>query len=257
MPFQMTIPQGTLRNDQQVYKPEKKIGRIALFTGCSTNYLFPHLGISLINVLLHLGYEVVLPKGEVCCGAPFRSFGFEDDAAELARKNQDVFGKLNAEAILSLCPTCVLSIKAHYPRLTGQTLSNVMDVPSFLLNRLESNRLLPIRHIRSATYHDPCHLNYSLGIRKEPRELIRMIGLELRDAESEGCCGFGGLFSLHHRSISQNLLHRRADTYVRTGAEAVITSCAGCMLQLSAGIKDRPVFHLIELLEEAICDEVT
>jgi len=134
LPFTITLPDSPLRDSHQVYKPQRKIGRIALFTGCSTNFLYPRLGKSLINVLTHLGYEVVLPVGEVCCGAPFRSLGMEDDAVELARKNHATFSKLNAEAVLSLCPTCIISIKTHYPNLIGKGLENAMDVSAFLVN---------------------------------------------------------------------------------------------------------------------------
>jgi glycolate oxidase iron-sulfur subunit len=253
LPLQIALPHRPLKDDQQVYKPEKKIGRVALFTGCSINFLFPSLGISLINVLLRLGYEVVLPKGEVCCGAPFRSLGLEDDAVELATKNHEIFSKLNAEAILSLCPTCVLSIKTHYPKLLGHGLGNVMDVSNFLLKKLGSRQLFPVGGFRTVTYHDPCHLNYSLGIKSEPRELIRLAGIELLDAGGDGCCGFGGLFSLHHRELSRSLLEKRVDAYSKTGAEAVVTACPGCILQLSSRIKDRPIFHIVELVEEAMC----
>lgn len=258
--FALTIPDSPLRDHQQVYKPnrrsagaEREIGRVALFTGCSTNFLYPHLGTSLINVLLRLGYEVVLPTGEVCCGAPFRSLGLEDDAVALAKKNYETFSKLNVEAILSLCPTCILSIKTHYPNLTGKGLENAMDVSMFLMNKLGSHEVSPLRHIKSATYHDPCHLNYSLGIRKEPRELIRRAGVELIEAAGEGCCGFGGVFSLCNRDLSKDLMDKRVDAYLKTGAEAVVTACPGCMMQLGAGMKDKPVLHVIELVEEAIC----
>ncbi len=253
LPFALTIPDSPLRDHQQVYKPERKIGRVALFTGCSTNFLYPHLGTSLINVLLRLGYEVVLPAGEACCGAPFRSLGLEDEAVELAKKNYETFRKLNVEAILSLCPTCILSIGTHYPNLIGKGLETAMDISMFLMNKLGSREVPPLHHVRSATYHDPCHLNYSLGIKKEPRELIRRAGIELIEAEGEGCCGFGGVFSLCNRDLSGDLMDKRVDAYLRTGAEAIVTACPGCMLQLGAGIKDRPVLHIIELVEEAIC----
>ncbi len=253
LPFNIVLPHTPLRDDQQVYRPERKIGRVALFTGCSVNYLLPHIGISLINVLLHLGYEVVLPMGEVCCGAPFRSLGLEDVAVELAKKNLLTFSKLNPDAILSLCPTCVLSIKVHYPKLIGKGLDNIMDVSSFLFDKLESLRISPVDSFNKVTYHDPCHMNYSLGIRKEPRELIRVAGAELIDSGENGCCGFGGLFSLCCKDLSRNLLKKRADEYANSGAEAIITSCPGCMLQLSSGIKNKPVFHIVELMEEAIC----
>lgn len=252
-PFNITIPDAPLRNEHQVYRPERKIGRVAVFTGCSINFLFPHLGASLINVLLHLGYEVVLPMGEVCCGAPLRSLGLEGKAIKMAERNHEVFSRLNAEAILSLCPTCILSIKLHYPRLIGKGLDNAMDISSFLIDRIETQPLYPIHGLKTVTFHDPCHLKYPLGIEREPRDLIRLTGVELVEAEGKGCCGFGGVFGLQFRDISMSLLKKRADAYLSTGAEAVITSCPGCMLQLSSGLKDRQVLHIIELLEEAAC----
>lgn len=252
-PFAVTVAESPLRDDQQVFKPEKKIGRVALFAGCSVDFIFPHIGISLISVLLRLGYEVVLPKGEVCCGTPFRSLGLEEDALELARRNLDIFSRLNAEATLSLCPTCVLSLKTHYRKLLGRGVENAMDVQSFLFLKLGDRRLAPVQGIKTVTYHDPCHLNYSLGIRNQPRELIRHAGIELIEAEGEGCCGLGGLFSLHHRELSGSLLRKRADAYHRTGAEAVVTACPGCIMQLGSGIRGKPVFHVIEIVEEALC----
>ncbi len=253
VPFSLSVPQVPLKDDRQVYKPEKKVGRIALFTGCSTNYLFPHLGASLINVLVRLGYEVVLPKGEVCCGAPFRSLGLEEEAVQLAKKNLDTFSKLNAEAVVSLCPTCVLSLKVHYPKLLGKELSNVMDVASFLSDRFGSSQLSPVRNLKTVAYHDPCHMIHSLDVTKEPRDLIRSTGAELIDTGESGCCGFGGVYSMCYRNISRNLMEKRVGVYSATEADAVITSCPGCMLQLGTGMKNKPVFHIIELLEEALC----
>jgi glycolate oxidase iron-sulfur subunit len=90
-------------------------------------------------------------------------------------------------------------------------------------------------------------------VREEPRRVIRTTGVELIEAEGDGCCGFGGLFSLQYRDVSQDLLRNRIDAYTRTGTDAVVTSCTGCMIQLMSGLKDKQVFHIIELVEEAIC----
>lgn len=253
IPFAVSLPQAPLKDDRQVYRPEKKIGRVAFFAGCSTNFLFPQLGISLINVLVHLGYEVVLPKGEVCCGAPLRTLGLEDDAIALAEKNIAAFGKLNAEAVISLCPTCVLSLKVHYTKLVGNSVDNVMDVSTFLLDKVPSLKLAPVNRFGRVAYHDPCHMVHSLGVEKEPRELIRRAGAELVAIRESGCCGFGGVFSLCHKDISLELREKLVSACMRTGADSVITSCPGCILQLSSGMKDRPVFHIIEVVEDAIC----
>ncbi len=255
IPFAISLPHAPLKDDRQVYKPEKKIGRVAFFTGCSTNFLFPHLGVSLINVLVRLGYEVVLPKGEVCCGAPLRSLGLEDEAVELAKKNLATFSKLNSEAVLSLCPTCVLSLKIHYPKLVGRGVDNVMDVSSFLLDKLGSVELSPVHRFGSVTYHDPCHMIHSLGIEKEPRDLLRLTGTQLVETGESGCCGFGGIFSLCYRDISRELMEKKALACAETGATSVVTSCPGCMLQLGTGLKDKPVYHIVELVEDALCGQ--
>ena len=252
--FPVTLPPHPLRDDQQVYKPDKKVGRVAVFAGCSTNYLFPHLGVSLINVLLRLGYEVILPKGEVCCGVPLRSLGLEEEAIELAKKNYALFSKLNTEAIVSICPTCVVALKLNYPKLIDKHLYGVMDITTFLSGRLgELPRPNHRSSFASVTYHDPCHLSYSLGVRREPRQLIGDTGIDFIEAKEQGCCGFGGVFSLQYGEISRTILTKRAHAYEETGADAVITSCPGCMLQLGKGLKGQQVFHIIELLEEAFC----
>lgn len=253
IPFSVPIPSSPLRDAQQVYKPEKKIGRIAVFTGCAVNYLFPHLGVSLINVLLRLGYEVVLPKGEVCCGVPLLSLGLEDEASEMANKNYSIFSRLNTDAIVSLCPTCITSLKVHYPRLIGEGLNTITDLSSFLHERLHTLPFHPLRTFSSVTYHDPCHLLYPLGVQKAPRQMIRSTGVEFIEAEGTGCCGFGGLYSLQYRNTSRNLLNNRTEVYAKTGARDIVTSCPGCMMQLRSGLKGREVFHIVELLEEAIC----
>jgi glycolate oxidase iron-sulfur subunit len=60
------------------------------------------------------------------------------------------------------------------------------------------------------------------------------------------------VFCLSHKEISGKLLRNCSEDYAGGGAEAIITSCPGCVMQLSKGVSDKPVIHLIEALEEAI-----
>ncbi|MEC4676457.1 MAG: (Fe-S)-binding protein [Nitrospirota bacterium] len=249
IPFNPEVPDGFPGNRDQVYSVPKKRGRVAIFMGCSVNFLLPHLGEALINVLKKLGYEVIVPKGSVCCGTPLHTLGLEEEAAKLARKNLQIFSRLKVEAILSLCPTCTLALKTEYPKMTGEGLENVMDISVFFNDRLEFSA--PID--KTSVYHDPCHLYHGLNVRKEPREIIGKAGIGLIDMEDRGCCGFGGLFCLSNKEISGDLLNEQTEKLMNTGADTVITSCPGCMLQLSRTITDRPVLHLVELIEEAYC----
>lgn len=249
IPFVPDFPESSFRRDEQVFRVSKKKGRVAVFTGCNINFLFPNLGESLINVLQRFGYEVVLPKGEVCCGTPLRTLGLEQKAEELAKKNLRVFNKLKVDAILSLCPTCTLAIKTEYPKIIGKGLDKAMDISSFFLDKIGVAEKIS----KTSVYHDPCHLYYGLGIRDEPREIIRKAGLELKEPERIGCCGFGGMFSFSYKEMSAGLLQKRTKAYMNSNADVVVTSCPGCMLQLSRTITDRPVIHLIELIEDACC----
>jgi glycolate oxidase iron-sulfur subunit len=249
IPFSPELPEAPLRRADQVFKTQKRKGRVAVFTGCSINYLFPHLGESLIHVLQHFGYEVVLPKGEVCCGAPLRGLGLEKEAEEQAKRNFRVFSRLKVDAIVSLCPTCTLYLKKEYPKIIGKGLEKAMDMSVFFRDKLEGAESIQ----KTSVYHDPCHLLHGLGVKKEPREIIKMTGIGLIEMGDEGCCGMGGLFCLSYKDISENLLNRRTKAILGSNADTIITSCPGCIMQLSRTITDRPVLHLIELIEEAYC----
>ncbi len=249
IPFTPEFSDTPFRSKGRIFKVLNKKGRVAIFTGCSINFLFPQLGESLINVLKRFGYEVVLPKGELCCGAPLRNLGLEEEAIKLAKKNLRVFSRLKVEAILSLCPTCTLNLKKDYPKIAGEGLEKAMDISVFFNDRLEITESID----KTSVYHDPCHLYHGLGIKNEPREIVRKAGIELIDSEESGCCGLGGLFCLSYRDISSNLLMKCSKNIMDSKADTVITSCPGCILQLSQKISDRPVLHLIELIEEAYC----
>lgn len=242
------LPEAPLRTADQVFKTQKKRrGRVAVFTGCSVNYLYPHFGESLINVLQRLDYEVILPSGETCCGSPLRGLGLEDEAVEQAKRNHGVFSRLKVEAVLSLCPTCTMTLKYEYPKMIGKGLDLAMDISTFFIDKLDHTDMIQ----KKAFFHDPCHLSFGLGVTKEPREIIKRAGVELVGPEKSGCCGFGGLFCMSNRELSAELLQSRTAAISSSGADTVITSCPGCILQLSRSVTDRPVIHLIELIEDA------
>ncbi len=253
LPFQTKLPDRHLKDNLQVVTVPNKKGRVAVFTGCMVNYLYPQLGEALIDVLHMLGYEVILPAGEVCCGIPLRALGLEEDAASLAKKNVDTFGRLNVEAVVSLCPTCTLALKSEYPKMIGEGVENILDISSFLSSIKESPALSGLSApVKNAFFHDPCHLKYGLGIEKEPREILGNIGIDLIKPREESCCGFAGTFCFSYRKLSQKILGNCIENYSDEKAEMIITSCPGCILQLSKEIKNKPVLHLIEVIEEAM-----
>jgi len=240
------LPREPLSVGLEIFKPEKPVGRVAVFTGCAVNYMRPGLGRSLLRTLFRLGYEVVLPSGEVCCGAPMRALGLMTQAGKMARRNLEVFGRLKVEAVLSLCPTCTLAIGKQYGEMAGDVIETAMDATEFLAPRLaDSGDFIPVEGFRdkSIVYHAPCHLKYGLGVKGSPIELIHSLGLEAVEPAHHSCCGFNQ--NMADRSLASDLLDRRVAEY--SGFDLVMSACPGCVEQLSGGLRD--VRHVIEAID--------
>lgn len=240
----------------QVYKNIKKTGRIAIFGGCSVNFFYPSLGHSLSRILLSSAYEVVVFKGELCCGAPLRSMGLEQEASTLAKKNIEHFNKVRAEAIVSMCPTCTMVIKEQYPLLAGGTIMNVLDINEFFSKSgITANLEIDPQVI---TYHDPCHLSYGLGVRDQPRQILKAIKgidfIEMKHADE--CCGFAGFFSMQFKNIARSIGIKKIENISATSADTVVTSCPGCIMQLESlkreNRKKFKIKHIVEVIEEAM-----
>lgn len=84
------------------------------------------------------------------------------------------------------------------------------------------------------TYHDPCHLIKTLGISREPREVLKANDnysfIEMK--EHDRCCGCGGTFNLQHYDYSSKIGQRKRDNIAASGAKVVATNCPACMMQL-------------------------
>ena len=69
---------------------------------------------------------------------------------------------------------------------------------------------------------------------------------------ADDCCGLGGAFTLAHRDVSLAIQDKKINNIAKTGAQVVVTSCPGCIIQLKDGIKRHglnvEVKHISELL---------
>jgi len=107
---------------------------------------------------------------------------------------------------------------------------------------------------KKIAWHSPCHLCRGLGIKDDPKELIKKSGsIYVRCDEEETCCGFGGTYSANFPSVSKEILVNKLEDVKKTGAEILATECPGCVMQLRGGaVKnnyDFKVLHISELIE--------
>lgn len=238
----------------------RRRARVALFVGCVADAMFRHVHWATIRVLQENGCDVLIPKGQACCGAIHYHAGSATGARRLAQQNVRSFSAKELDAIIVNHAGCGAMLK-EYPEYWPDHADSswkefsrkVRDVNEFLaeLGLKTPEGPIPLR----ATYHDACHLAHAQRIRHQPRLLLsRIPRLELVPLnESELCCGSAGSYNLFHDDMAFRLVRRKVDRIVETGAEAVIASNAGCLLQIGREIRRRQlpilVVHPMELLD--------
>ena len=250
----------------EVIKTDKPVMRVAFYTGCMTDFVYQNVGMAVISILKKGNIEIVLPKGQVCCGAPAYYMGDRKTAIELAKENIEVFKDLKVDAIINCCATCGTMIKEVYPLLLDKEAKEIsdktVDIQKFIADRFERFKIqdsrFKINNPVRVTYHDPCHLKRGQGVVSAPREILKSIPgieyIEMKDADR--CCGGSGTFSLKYYALSMAIGKYKAEKIRESGAEIVATDCPSCQMQLvdilnRYGVKAK-VVHTVQLLEGSL-----
>lgn len=240
----------------------RRRARVALFTGCVSDALFRSTNWATARVLQENGCDVVVPRGQVCCGAIHFHAGASPPALELANKNVAAFDASGVDAIIVNVAGCGSMLKdyGHHWQEEQQSArallaSKVRDCSEFLD---QLGLIPPVGEIRlTATYHDACHLVHAQKVREQPRNLLKKIpGLKLIELpESELCCGAAGTYNLTEPEMAERLGKRKLANIRATGARLVITANAGCLMQIAreARLRGEPlkIMHPMDVLDLA------
>ena len=239
--------------------------RVAFFAGCIAQVTFARLNEATIRVLTANGCEVVVPDGQLCCGALASHAGVRDAARDLARRNLSVFLQENFDAIVTNAAGCGSTLK-EYEHLFSPTepeyeralafQGKVRDITEFLaaLGLSAPLKPLPLR----VTYQDSCHLAHGQKIRDAPRQLLLTIpGIEFVEMPlADLCCGSAGVYNVTQTRTSLDLLADKMRNAAETHAQVIVTANPGCILQLRAGAEihrtGQEVLHVVELLARAL-----
>jgi glycolate oxidase iron-sulfur subunit len=239
--------------------------RVALFAGCVAQVSFSALHEATIRVLTANGCEVVVPDGQICCGALAAHAGARDVARELARVNLDVFLGDKFDAVITNAAGCGSTLKEYDHLFADGTPENgkahafrkkMRDATEFLAELGLTAQLagMPMR----VTYQDSCHLLHGQKVREAPRKLLRSIpGLELVEMSmADYCCGSAGSYNVTETETSLALLAEKMKHARATNAPVIATANPGCLLQMRAGAEihgtGQEVVHVMELLDRAL-----
>ena len=236
--------------------------RVALLTGCAQPVLAPSINEAAIRLLNRHGVEVVLPKGEGCCGALVHHMGKEEAALADARRNVDAWiaeidgGGL--DAILVTTSGCGTTIKDYgfmlredpaYAQKAARVSALARDVTEYLAT---IDLMAPVRPTgQTIAYHSACSMQHGQKIVSQPKSLLKAMGFVVKDPpEGHLCCGSAGTYNITQPKIADRLRERKVRNLESTKPLFIAAGNIGCMTQIGLGTKI-PLVHTVEVLDWA------
>lgn len=250
--------------------------KVGFFPGCLVDKIFLSTGRDALSILRHHGFGIHAPEEQICCGIPALSSGDRQSFDRLVQRILDQFQAADIDYLITPCATCTATIHTIWP-LMAQDLpegqkhrimelaEKTRDITQFLAEELkEIPEQAPTGESRGTiTYHDPCHLEKTLGVSQAPRKLLRANPeYTLQEMSTpDRCCGMGGSFNLQHYELSRSVGQRKAEDILATGADTVATACPACMIQLvdqmSRSEAKVRVAHVLQIYAETLPEKTS
>jgi L-lactate dehydrogenase complex protein LldE len=236
--------------------------RVALFVTCLVDLFKPDVGFASIRLLEDAGFPVDVPV-QGCCGQPNFNSGDREGAAAMAA---DVIERFSGfDYVVAPSGSCAAMLRVHYPalfesgsdahRAAAALAAKTYELTAFL-HDVAGWRPAKSGWTGSVTYHDGCSGLRELGIREQPRNLLRAVaGVTLRElSEPEACCGFGGLFCVKYPDVSARIADVKCQDILQAGADFVVAGDLGCLLQIEGKLhRDGAAvrgLHIAEILAD-------
>jgi len=248
-------------NKQHLDNTPPKGLRVSLFVTCLADLFRPSVAFASIKLLEQAGCEVTVPLQQTCCGQPTYNTGDYESTIPLARQVIETLEP--ADYVVAPSGSCAGMICHHYPRLLEgewrdralQLAAKTFELTTFLsdIAHIKLNGRVPVK-LPTVTYHDSCAGLRELGIKDQPRKLLK----ELCDTQvtelqqTEVCCGFGGTFCVKMPEVSGKMVSDKLNNALATNAKILAGGDLGCLLNI-AGRATRQgenieVRHVAELL---------
>lgn len=247
--------------EQKVDNPK---GTVALFAGCLLDFVYVDTAKAVIANLNSIGYKVDFPMGQACCGCPASNMGDVENAKKEAILNIEAMHAEDYDYIVTACPSCTHQLQV-YPTFFDEDDEMKVRAEEIAKKSYDFCKLFyelggmseegDDKELK-VTYHDSCHLKRTLGVYKEPRELLSHTnGIELVEmTDSDQCCGFAGSYNVLYPNISSKILENKINNANETKADVLAIDCPGCMMQIRGGFDahgvDMKVKHTAEIIAE-------
>jgi glycolate oxidase iron-sulfur subunit len=244
----------------------QRLGRIALFTGCVSRVTERNVLEAAVKTLTLLGWEVLIPPDQTCCGAAHQHAGERDKARRQAERNLAAFRDTGFDALLYIATGCGLQLTQYATLLPDSDEASgfarrAQDVSEFLTSRPwpAGASLTPLK--TRVALHEPCTQRNSLRTLTSAKRLLERIpGVELTALPgNERCCGAAGTYLVTQPRISNLLGKRKLEGIRQVTPDIIATSNTGCALQLGAQARHADVrvevVHPVQLIARQLHGE--
>lgn len=233
------------------------VGRVALFTGCLAE-LEQTTILSAIKLLNRLGYEVVIPARQRCCGGLHQHSGEAEQARALASTNLAAFA--DVDQVLYFATGCG-SFLTEYEQLdwnndqqrqtAASLVKRLSDITAFINGH--ADKLPPLQPLSArVAIHTPCSAQ---SARASLDLLSKIPGLESVQLPQQGCCGAAGSFMLSQPKLASQIRQATIDTITTTAATLIVTSNPACAIHIKDGLPaSAKILHPVTLLAQQLAD---
>ncbi len=263
MPEQRRIPAFAPQTFKQWFKrrPPRNQGcpQVMLWPDTFNNHFTTEVCQAAAGVLEAAGFQVIVPRQNLCCGRPLYDFGMLDRAQRLLREIMDVLEpELEAGTpIIVLEPSCAAVFRdelknffPHDPR--AKQLAQQTFLLSEFLQTEAAGFSLP-KLTREAIAHGHCHQKSVLKMDSE-EAVLRRLGLDVEMLDS-GCCGMAGSFGFEREKYDVSMAVGELVLLPRVRSAApdtlVIADGFSCREQIAQGA-GRRALHLAEVIHMAM-----
>lgn len=234
------VTTATLANIYSASGPHR--GCVALFTGCIGRYLDSATLTSAIRVLNRIGYDVLVPNDQRCCGAIHQHQGLPEQAGHMADDNAQAFNKLAVDGIIYTSSACGLMLNEQQTRYA----SPLFDICEFVDSHWPDALRLQASD-QTIAVHEPCSQRNGLKNQQAGYRLLARIpgAVVVPLGDNAICCGAGGVNVLTQPDIAEPLRDLKAACFLQTQATGLATANIGCALHLKTGLPSVEIAHPI------------
>lgn len=243
----------------------RPVGRKVLFMAtCLCDAFYDDAARASIEVLEHLGIEVLFPEDQTCCGQPAFNSGDWSSSRKVARHAAKVFAG-DLPVIVPSGSCAAMHFHGHrlqFEECPDQEVESLAhrtwEIIDFIVNGLgiktwDGAFETPTR----LAFHRSCHTRGT-----DTGEAVTTLLSSIRQAEvvpfgqTDQCCGFGGTFSVTFPHISGRMGSLKLDHILSAQPDLLVSADMSCLMHITglARVQGRPIphLHVVQVLRDTL-----